>query len=142
MADFSVTASQVQPPLTAASTWLHGIAGADITAGMAVYKDSTDSDKLKPAGASAQASSVVVGIAICTSYDDQPVTYLPSGSLVLGAAAALTVGAPVFLSATGSGKMTQVSGDLTGGNYLVYIGAASTSSQISMNIHNSGTIRA
>jgi predicted transcriptional regulator len=92
MADLSITAADVQP---ASDTRKKTVtAGATITAGQAVYLDTTDSNKAKLADASAQASSVAEGIALHGAASGQPLTIAIGGGIDLGAT--LAVGKPTL----------------------------------------------
>ena len=74
MADLSVTAASVLK--SANGKVKTGIAGATITAGQALYEDSTDSYKLKLADSDASAAaSNVVGIALHGAASGQPLDY-------------------------------------------------------------------
>lgn len=96
MANLSVTAGSV---LASATALLGaGVAGAAITAGQPVYKDTADSNKLKLADANASAATAVVeGIALNGASAGQPVQFVyqddsftPGGTLVVGETYALS----------------------------------------------------
>lgn len=90
MANLSVTAASVLASATALTG--AGIAGATITAGQPIYKDTADSNKLKLADANASAATAVVeGIALNGAATGQPVSFVyqddvftPGGTLVVG----------------------------------------------------------
>ena len=93
MADISVTAASVLKGANAKTR--RGIAGATITAGQALYEDSSDSNKLKLADANASAAtSNCVGIALHAALSGQPIEYVyedddftPGATLSLSVAA-------------------------------------------------------
>lgn len=99
MADLSITAANVLKSTDAQTE--EGIAGATITAGQAVYKDSSDSDKLKLADADAVASAAGVGIALHGAAAGQPLRYQKGGIITPGAT--LTKGEHYFVSTTAGG---------------------------------------
>lgn len=136
MATLTVTASQVQPgsgaPVETAT------AGATITAGQVLYKDSTDSNKMKLADANGtQAVATVAGIALNGAASGQPVRYQKSGSITIGAGASMTVGEIYVLSATAGGIAPEA--DITTQNdYVVTLGVATSASVLKLAIQNSG----
>lgn len=136
MADLTITASSVVP---AASVAIYsGTAGGTITAGQAVYKDLTDSNKLKACDADVAASAVCAGIALNNASSGQAVHYMSEGDLNPGATVA--VGVPYFVSTTAGGIC--VLGDLATGDYITYLGTGTTTSNISVKIHVSGAAKA
>lgn len=75
-----------------------GTAGAAITAGQPLYKDATDSSKLKPADADASlATANVVGIALNNAAAGQPVNYVTEDSDFQTGAAGMDIGAAYAL---------------------------------------------
>lgn len=133
MADVSVTAaSVVKTDDTGVS---QGIAGGTVTAGQPLYKDSTDSNKLKPAIATGVATSTVVGIALHGASTDQPLQYATRGNLTFNAA--FTVGTTYVLSASAAGGIAPVT-DLTSGNYPTTLGIATTTSNLKLGVNASG----
>ena len=134
MADLTITASQVQPADLSAHTF-EGVAGAAITAGQPLYKDSTDGNALKPADADAAASARCVGIAVAGAADGQPVRYQRTGDVTLGAGAAMTVGTVYVVSATAGGIAPLA--DLASGDYVSILGVAISASVLRLNLLNS-----
>lgn len=112
MADLSQTPANVA--LVSGSTRTR-TAGGTITAGMPVYSDATDSGKIKPADADAEASAAVVGIALNAAGDGQPVTYALPGS-VINWGATLTKNTYYVVSTTAGGVAP--SADLASGDYI------------------------
>lgn len=112
-----------------------GTAGATITAGQAVYKDSTDSYKLKLADADASlATSQMVGISLHAASSGQPLAYIKGGNLNPGAT--VTVGTLYVLSDTAGGIRPVA--DNGSGDYVTIIGVGTTSSNIRLQIYASG----
>lgn len=113
-----------------------GIAGATLTAGLPVYKDSADSDKLKAADCDASsAAATVVGITLHAALSGQPITYQTSGTLAFGAI--LTVG-KIYVAGATAGEINP-SADLTTGWRTSILGVATSTSNLAMNIYNSDT---
>ena len=133
MADVSVTAASVVK--TDDTAVREGIAGGTVTAGQTLYKDATDSSKLKPAVATGLATAAVVGIALHGAAADQPVQYATRGNLTFNAA--FTVGTTYVLSAASAGGIAPVT-DLTSGNYPTTLGIATTTSNLKLGINASG----
>jgi hypothetical protein len=128
-ADLTVTASSVKKVTGAAVD--RGTAGASVTAGQPVYKDATDSGKLKAADADAQASSVCVGIALHAASTDQPLEYLTSGPIDIGAT--VTVG-QIYVVSTTAGGIAPYS-DLASGDYVTVIGVGTTTGRIEVRLN-------
>jgi hypothetical protein len=131
MADVTVTAADV---LKTDGATGKGTAGATITAGQALYIDSTDSSSLKPADADVEASAVCVGIALHGSADGQPIEYQKTGTIDIGGT--VTVGTPYFVSTT-AGGIAPIA-DLLTGDYVTLIGIATAATDIKLNIDASG----
>lgn len=132
MADLSVTAASVVEGTDAVRR--HGIAGATVTAGQPVYKDSTDSNQLKPTINSAAASAVAVGIALHAASDEQPLAYISSGNLNPGAT--VVVGEIYCVSVNSGGIAPEA--DVLSADYMTVLGVGSTSSNIQVDIQVSG----
>ena len=126
MADITVTAANVAP---SSSTTEEGTAGGTVTAGQPVYKDSSDSYKLKAADANASAAAAAaVGIALHASLAGQPLRYAKAGPVTIGATVA--VGTIYVVSATAGGIAPH--GDLATGMYTTILGVATTTGIITM----------
>lgn len=97
MADLSLTAANVI--MSAAGKKSDGIAGEAITAGDVLYKDSSDSNKLKLADANAAGKRGVVGIALNDAATGQTVSYCISDS-ALAIGATVSIGYIAILSGT------------------------------------------
>ncbi|HYE20974.1 MAG TPA: hypothetical protein VEA69_21185 [Tepidisphaeraceae bacterium] len=137
MAALTITASNVVPASVSGltPTYERGIAGAAITAGYPVYKDSTDSDKLKLADANAsEATAQVVGIAVHSATTGQPVTYQTAGPISYGAI--LTKGEIYVLGAT-AGDICPAD-DLSSGWYTTRLGHAHSTSVLIIDLRVTG----
>lgn len=126
MADYSVTAASVQQ--SSAAQVQAGTAGATITAGMAVFKDSTDSNKIKAADCTVDPSYECVGIAVNNAADGQPIDYVVRD---LGFNPGFTglVGDVVILSEAGA--LAPVA-DLLANDYSVVVGVFTTTTTINL----------
>lgn len=119
MADLSITAASV---VHTSGPSDHGTAGATITAGQGLYKDASDSNKLKLAqsdGTAAEADAV--GVALHAALSGQPIRYATTGA-VLNIGATTSKTAPYVVS-TAAGGIAPLA-DLTSGHRIVYLGFA------------------
>ena len=134
MADISVTAANVArvDGVTQDVT-----AGATITAGQLVYKDTSDSNEHKPIDADVEASAVIAGVALNGAADGQPVRILTTGNLNPGGTAVV---GEVYCASTNSGGIAAY-GDLATGDYVSVLGIATTASNIKIAINNSGIVK-
>lgn len=131
MADISITASQVVPSSDARTST--GTAGAAITAGQPVYKDSS-TNKFHPALNDTEAHAEVKGIAVNGAAADQPFTYvIRDSALDLGAGAGLTVASKVLLLSGTAGGITITPADVTTGDFVVILGVANSDGSINCN---------
>lgn len=127
MADFVVTPSSVQLGDTNISR--EAVAGATITAGMAIYLDATDEGKAKPADCTVEESSKVVGIAVNSASSGQPIDYVErSSNFTCGFTAA--AGDVIVASTLGS---LQLVADLAVGDFTAVCGVMATTT--TMNVH-------
>ena len=133
MADLIVTAANVVAGTNA--TVEHGIAGATITAGQTVYRDSTtkryllaDADSVTPAARAG------LGIALNGAANGQPLAIVTGGNVNPGATVA--VGAIYVQSDTPGGIMPSV--DLETGDFVTILGIGTTASNIAVGITVSG----
>jgi len=134
MADLSITPSSVA---TSLGSQVSATAGVAIAAGQTVYLDSTTST-IKLADASALLSSAVVGVAVNSAAAGQPVTYQPTGLITIGAT--VVTGTAYYLSATAGGICLE--SDLVSGEYVTFLGIATSTTVISLNIVTSSTAKA
>ena len=132
MADITITAANVA--LVSGGGSLTGTSGVNITAGQSVYKDSTDSNKIKLADADASASAVSVGIALHGSLTGQPITYQNTGSITIGGT--VVVGEVYFVSPTAGGIAPDA--DIITGKYRSLLGIGTSATVIKLNLDASG----
>lgn len=133
MADISITATSVIA--SGNSNTETGVAGAAITTGHVVYKDSTTGKfGLSDAnGASADIKSVY-GVALNGAAIGQPVTVARSGDITVGGT--LVAGTAYYLSAT-PGGIAPVA-DLTTGDAVVQLGLAKSTTVLAFRPQNPG----
>jgi hypothetical protein len=134
MADLTITAASVVPGSNA-NTVL-GTAGETITAGQAVYKNSTSSKWMKAdnnaASAEARGSDVSnTGIALTGSSLNQPIAVQLSGDITIGAS--LTAGESYYLSDT-AGAIAPKADIATAGEYHVQLGIAKSTTVLALDI--------
>lgn len=133
MADLVITAASVVAG-TNAST-VQGTLGESVTAGQAVYQDSSTRKWMKADsnGASAEIRTPK-GLALNGGALNQPVLVQKSGDLTLGAA--LTAGVAYYLSDT-PGGIGPVA-DLAVGEYPTILGLAKSATVLAVDIQASG----
>ena len=129
MADLTITAASVISG--DGSTTVTGTAGAAITAGQAVYKDTvTGKYLLADADSATVAQRRAVGIALNGAALNQPVTVLTSGTYTVGSA--VTPGVAYYLSATAGGICPVA--DIGAGEFVCLIGFATNATTIAVAI--------
>lgn len=136
MADVVITPANVQKSTTSSTD--RGTAGATITAGMQLYKDATDSYKLKPAIASSLASAAAVGAALHGASNGQPVEYTTDGLYTAGGT--LVIGQVYCVSAAVAGA-TAPYADLVTGNFVTIMGGGQTASLLKLKINALGVAK-
>lgn len=133
MADLTITATSVVAGGNART--VDGTAGATITAGQAVYLDSTTGTyKLADCDSATAAVRSPAGIALNGAATGQPVEIATSGNITIGAT--VTAGVAYYLSATAGGICPVA--DLGSGDYPVFLGFATSSSVLALRIVESG----
>lgn len=133
MADLTITAASVVKGSGASVD--NGTAGATITAGQAVYKDSATAKYLLADSDSATAAvREPDGIALNGASSNQPLAVLTSGPVTIGAT--LTPGVAYYLSNTPGGICPVA--DVGAGEYSVVIGMATSASVLDVDIQASG----
>lgn len=138
MAAISVTATSVLKGT--GCTTQEGIAGASITAGQAVYMDSTDSDKIKLADADAStAAAAAVGISLHAATSGQPIEYAVAGNVTFNAV--LTAGKVYVVGGTAAGDINPVA-DLTTNWRTTVLGVATSTTNLRMLLYASGVSNA
>jgi hypothetical protein len=131
MADLTITAANIIP--VSGYSEYQGTAGATITAGQVVYLDSNSLLQLADNNGAA-ALATVKGIALHAALANQPLKIIIAGSLGFGAI--LTAGNFYYLSETAGAICPW--GDLGAGERVSQIGYASTTSNMVLNIVNTG----
>lgn len=130
MADVTVTAANVKKDTATVKT---GVAGASITAGQTLYVDSNGT--LSPAKADAAGTATCVGVALNSVSTGQSLCYVDSG--VIFAGGTLVAGKMYVVSAAAAGGLAP-SADLTSTNLASYVGYATSTSKLQVNIINTG----
>jgi hypothetical protein len=136
MADLTITAANVAKGTNAAVTSTY-LAGASITAGQAVYLDTTTST-MKLADADALASSAAFGIALNSAATGQPIAVQRSGSITIGATVA--TGVAYYVSTTAGGICLE--SDLSTGDFPHFLGFATSTTVIDLNPKACGVAKA
>lgn len=127
MADISITATSVVKG--ASASVINGTAGASVTAGQAVYLDtSTSTYKLADADSGTAAARTCDGIALNGAASGQPLQVLSGGPVTIGAT--LSVGVGYYLSKTAGGICPVA--DLTTGAYPTFLGFATSASVLNV----------
>lgn len=133
MADLTITAANV---LAASDKRVdRGIAGATLTAGMPLYKDANDGNKLKIADADASVlTAAVVGIALHAALAGQPIEYQTEGTIAIGATVAVGT---LYVLSDAVGLICPAA-DLASTHWVTLIGIAVTTTSIRLNLDASG----
>ena len=138
MADITITAANVKKNSTTITE--EGIAGATITAGQPVYKDSIDG-KLKLADADLSlAGAEAIGVAMHAALLDQPLEYAVGGEVVYGAG--LTAGVVYVVSATAGGVAPTADLDTNTTWYATVLGVANSTTVLKLAIKAGRAINA
>jgi hypothetical protein len=135
MAVLTITAANVAKGARANTK--NGTAGAAITQGQPVYLDAA-TDTLFPADADVLASAAVVGIALNAASTGQPVTYQTSGPITIGAT--VVTGTAYYASTTTGGICLE--SDLASGDFATFLGFATSTTVITLDIKASGVAKA
>jgi predicted transcriptional regulator len=131
-ADITITAANVVKGSSATTT--SAIAGETITAGQALYLNSSDNKVYKADNDASSTTATCVGIALNGGAAGQPITYQTGGTITIGAT--VVAGTIYCVSSTAGGICPAA--DLASGDYTSIIGVATTAAIISMSINNSG----
>lgn len=132
MADVSITAANVRPSTDAKVRVV--TAGATVTAGQPVYKDTSDSNEWKGCDNDAAASAKCEGIAMTNAADGEGLVILTEGSWTAGGT--LTKGTVYFVSGNAGGIAPAA--DVTSAKYVTPIGVASSTSVMIFKPHVTG----
>lgn len=111
----------------------HGRAGATITAGQTLYKDATDGKMKVGDSDGATALKNIKGIALNGAADGQPLAYIKSGDLNMGAI--LTAGTAYYASETAGG--IQPAADVASED-VIFLGIAKSTSVLTLDIQIPG----
>jgi hypothetical protein len=138
MADLTITAASVIAG--SGAKIVSGTAGASITAGQVVYKDTSDSDKLKLADNDSATAAVrsPVGIALHAAASGQPLSYVSRGPVTIGAT--IAAGGVYSVSSTPGGICPVA--DIATGDYNTVLGVATSTTVLDVLIHSSGVVTA
>lgn len=129
MADLTVTAASVVPGSNA--TKVQGVAGETITAGQAVYRDTTTRKYMKADSNSATAAArQSVGIALTGSSLNQPIVVQTAGDVTIGAT--MTAGVAYYLSDTAGGICPVA--DVGSGEYVCLLGVSKSTTVLTVDI--------
>jgi len=135
MADITITAANVRPYSGATTKTV--TAGATVTAGDAVYKDTSDSNEYKRCDSTVAASTVIGGIAITNAGDGEPLIIQTAGDCNVGGTVVVGM---VFVVSTNAGKLAPLA-DVASGEYVSIIGYGITSSKLRMDFQTSGVAK-
>jgi hypothetical protein len=134
MADLTITAANVVAGEDVSIE--AGIAGATITAGQVVYRDTADSKyKLADADGAAALRSPR-GIALNGASNGQPLSILRNGDITIGAT--MTAGLDYYLSDDPGGICPKA--DLATGDYIVLVGMAESTSVLNVEFVETGVV--
>jgi len=131
MTDISITAGNVVSGSNAVTE--NGFAGAAITAGQAVYRDTAGLYQLADSNGAA-ALRVTRGIALNSAGANQPLAIQRQGDITIGAT--LTAGVTYYLSDTPGGICPLA--DVGSGEYACIVGIAKSTTVLAIGINASG----
>ena len=138
MAAISITAANVIPSSTASRSL--GVAGATITAGQAVYIDTTDSNKIKLADANGTApANTFAGIAENGATAGQKISYVTNDTAGFTIGATVLSGDTIWLSPT-PGGITKTQADLISGCTVISIGNMLSTTTMNLNPNTGGVV--
>lgn len=118
MADLTITATSVVPGADASVQ--QGIAGETITAGNSLYIKAADGKLWKAQCDGTAEEATCVGVALNGAAPNQPVGYVTSGTVIIGATTSKAT--TYVVSATAGGIAPQA--DLVATNRISYVGYA------------------
>lgn len=138
MTDISITAANVVAGANARIA--HGIAGATITAGQAVYLDTATTGKWLLADTDSATAAVrhAHGIALNGGGNGQALAVITEGAVTIGAT--LVAGEVYYLSGTAGGICPVA--DVAAGDYPLVIGQAASTSVLNVSIVYAGVVKA
>jgi len=126
MANFSITAANV----LSTGSRTTGIAGAAITQGQPIYRDSADGNKAKLASATSATAHLCEGLALNSAAVGQPVSWVTQDDDFTPGFTS-TIGTIIVLGTSGALKP---SGDLEAGDRVVLIGVMKSTTKAVINI--------
>lgn len=133
MASLSITAANVIAGSNAVVE--HGTAGATITAGQVVYKDSSDGKyKVADADSATAAARDPRGIALNGASNGQPLAIIRKGDVTIGAT--MVAGLAYYLSPT-PGEIGVVA-DVLSGDDPIILGQAKSTTVLTVDIQDPG----
>lgn len=117
----------------------YGYAAVTIAPGQSIYKEAaTGLYKLTDADSATAEARNCDGIALNAATADHPVMFLFAKDSVIALGAILTAGGSYIASDTAGGLMPDA--DKETGDYITQIGVAISTSQLKLNIFNSGAV--
>lgn len=132
MVDITITPANVKKGADASLET--GIAGATITAGQPVWRDTANKYQLADNNHATTAGRTPRGIALHAAFLDQPLTIQRSGDITIGAT--VTAGQDLYLSDTPGGICPRA--DVGAGENVVLIGLAKTTTVVTIDIQAPG----
>lgn len=137
MADLTITAANVVAGSGAKINKQYN-AGASITAGQAVYLESSSSTyKLADNDSATAEVRSPAGIALHAAASGQPLAVLSQGPITIGATVA--VGDVLCLSSTAGGICPYA--DIAAGDYATILGIATSTTSVDIKIHEAGAVK-
>lgn len=138
MADLVITAANVVSGAGAVRE--NGTAGASIVAGDVVYKDASDSNKLKLADNDSGTAALrsAYGIALHAAASGQPLSVHREGPITIGATVAV---GEVYCLSSAAGKICPHA-DIGAGDYNTIVGIGTSTTVIDVLFHASGAAHA
>ena len=131
--DLSITVGNVKVYETATKILVVRY-GETVTAGMPVYKKTSDSEYYKADANNTSAEALCAGIALVGGVDNGYGVIVTSGEMDLGAT--LTVGAQYLVSDTAGGIYPQA--DVSTGDFISSLGVTVATGKFIVNIKNTG----
>jgi hypothetical protein len=131
MAALTITAANVRSYGSIAS----GVAGGTITAGLAVYLNT--SGQVVSAANTSAAAAAVCGIALNGASSNQPVEYHTGGEIDMGATVAI---GKVYVLGTAGGVIPV--DDVAGGEFITVLGVGTTAAKLLFGLVKSGVAAA
>lgn len=132
MVDITITPANVKKGTDAQTE--QGIAGATITAGQAVWRDTGNKYQLADNNHATTAARTPRGIALHAAFLDQPLQIQRSGDITIGAT--VTAGAAFYLSDTPGGICPVA--DVGSGENVSLIGLAKSTTVLTIDIQAPG----